>query len=144
MGNLQGLELSLRLYLGRLEGAQPPDVNVERLYSVAEGTEVSVSTLTSYDSLGTLIKRFNAAAREQGLAEIDPKLADVRDTLAHGRLYARRLGDAMHLLKFSKPRNGRVTVTSNAAMTREWFEDHNQRVLAALGIVGSIAGSERA
>ena len=90
LANFQSLELGLRAFLQQLPDARPLGIPYgEDIYSFPAGQAVPESELTSYDSLGRLIDKYNEAARDQGLAEIDHGLVDIRDALAHGRVECR-------------------------------------------------------
>jgi hypothetical protein len=39
------------------------------------------------------------------------------------------------LIKFSKPKHGRVTITFNALLTEEWFQAQKGRTLVAIQAV---------
>lgn len=131
--NYHGLEFFLRLFLLGLEDAQPIGLpHGTDVYSLPVGTDVPLSDLTSYDSLGNLIDKYNDHAEEVGLSTIDRSLVDVRDALAHGRVSATDPSDIMRLIKFSRPNNGSVTVTFNAVLSEEWFKEQKRRVLEPL------------
>ena len=114
LGNFQSLEFILRAFLQTLPNARPIGVpHGTDLYSFPVGADLPENELTSYDSLGQLIDKFNAEMKKRGLAIIDKSLIDVRDALAHGRVSASSVTDTLRLLKFSKPADGRVRVTFN-------------------------------
>jgi hypothetical protein len=79
--------------------------------------------VTNYDSLGALIDKYNAdvLARHESLS-ISPRIVDVRDLLAHGRVALRTLDLAeLAIVKFDRPSHGKVVVVARARMTDSWF-----------------------
>jgi len=136
LANFQSLEFILRVFLHKLPSARPLGYpHGTDIYSFPIGSTLPVNELTSYDSLGSLIKKYNAELnlRHPGL-QIDPTLVDLRDALAHGRVSA-PAGDntLLRLLKFSKPdANGQVRVVFNSEMTRAWFKSQKRRILEAV------------
>jgi hypothetical protein len=87
MGNLLSLEFLLRVFLQSLPTARPIGIPYGTdLYSYPVGTEVPESELTSYDTLGKLIDKYNRQVKARGYEEIDRTLIEIRDALAHGRV----------------------------------------------------------
>lgn len=139
VGNFQSLEFILRAFLQTLPNARPIGVpHGTDLYSFPVGTDLPENELTSYDSLGQLIDKFNAEMKKRGLTIIDKSLIDVRDALAHGRVSASSVTDTLRLLKFSKPVNGRVRVTFNEQLTEQWFVAQKKRVNEAIQSVAKV------
>jgi hypothetical protein len=134
LGNLQSLECCLRIFLHHLPDARPLGVPFGTdIYTLPVGSDLPENELTSYESLGELIARYNREvlahrAREQ----IDPALVIVRDALAHGRVSTNEENQPMRLLKFDRPRAGRVRITFNEEMTMDWFKKQKQKVLLGL------------
>ena len=137
VGNFLSLELALRCYLGRLPGAIPFDEWGKDPYSVPIGEEMAENAFTNYDSLGTLFDKYNASVHAQGFPRIDRTLVEIRDALAHGRVSSQSENGTLRLMKFSRPHNGRVTVTFNGVMSEEWFIEQKRRSLEALMTVAS-------
>lgn len=132
--NLQSLEHLLRLYLAKRAGARPSVVayGVD-IYELPVGTELDVSDLTSYDTLGELIEQFNADMVRQGKREIDVDLIGLRDALAHGRVSAGAKGTTLRLVKFDRPdRKGKVRVVFRELMTTGWLSAQTRRVYEAM------------
>jgi hypothetical protein len=127
VANLQSLEFTLRGVLQNLPTARtlgiPPGTDI---YAVPVRSELPESEMTSYDSLGELIDKYNTLARDNGLSEIDRGIVDLRDALAHGRVSAAVPSADLRLLKFSKPKNGKVTVTFNALLSEDWFSEQRR------------------
>jgi hypothetical protein len=105
------------------------------IYSFPVGSELPENDITSYDSLGQLLTKFNAEMEKRGHAQLDMGLVDLRDALAHGRASAAVPDDTLRLIKFDKPRDGKVRVTFNELMTEQWFASQKARVSAAINQV---------
>ncbi len=100
LANFQSLEFALRSFLQDQPNARPLGVPWGYdLYSMSIGSEIAESELSSYDSLGELIKKYNRYADERGLNKVDPTLVEVRDALAHGRISAPIEGVHMRLIR---------------------------------------------
>lgn len=139
VANFQSLEFALRAFLQGLPSAPPIGIPYGTdIYSFPAGHVLPENELTNYDSLGTLIRRFNAEMSVQGLPEIDSNLVEVRDALAHGRVSGLREDTNLRLLKFDKPRNGRVRVTFNEELTEVWFASQKRRVVEAVKHVAAL------
>jgi hypothetical protein len=139
VANLISLELVLRAYFIARPGAAgtglPAGVDV---FELPEGYELVESDLTSWASLGGLVQRFNADAVSHGEPPIDSAIVDLRDAIAHGRISASApRGSPMRLLKFDRPRDGKVRITLNVALTADWFSDQTRRVAAAITAIGN-------
>lgn len=141
VGNLQALEMLLRMFLHKLPGAKPLDVPYGTdIYTLPVGHELPENELTNYDSLGMLVNKFNRAVAENGGKQlISNALVELRDALAHGRISANEAYE-MSLLKFGKPRNGIVKILYNQIMTEEWFNNQKKTTSDALKIVGGQLG----
>jgi hypothetical protein len=100
----------------------------------AVGTLIPENDMSSYASLGKLIAKFNDLFRQDG-ATVDPTLVDLRDVLAHGRVFAGPDDDHFRVVKFDKPVNGSARLTYNQVMTEEWFLDCKRRLREAIGTV---------
>lgn len=138
LANFQSLEFCLRAYLQGLPKAAPlgTPCGVD-IHSVPLGSTLPENAATNYDTLGQLIGKYNKDARSNGWAELDRSLVTLRDALAHGRVSATKPSDQLHLLKFSKPVAGTVTVTFNELLTDTWFIEQKRRVRDALLAVAS-------
>lgn len=136
--NFQSLEFALRAYLQDQPDARPFELpDGTDIYLCPVGAELPENEFTSYDTLGQLIKKYNDKIRARGGAPIDDTLVELRDALAHGRVAAKGDIDNDHLLKFSKPREGKVQVTFNQEMSVEWFKEQYKRVNGALHSVAA-------
>lgn len=136
--NFQSLEFTLRTYLQNQPDARPFGLpHGTDIYLCPVGTELPENEFTSYDALGLLIKKYNDKMRAKGSALIDDTLVELRDALAHGRVAAKGDLDNNHLLKFSKPVEGKIRVTFNQEMSVAWFKEQYMRVNGALHAVAA-------
>ena len=126
----------MRAFLQALPSARPLGIpNGTDIYKFPVGTELPESELTSYDSFGKLIKKFNDEMSSRNLSGIAPELVEIRDALAHGRVSAASVDDNCRLLKFDRPVNGKVRVVFNERMTEVWFATQKKRVYEAFQFV---------
>lgn len=133
VSNFQSLEFVLRLLLQKCPSARPYGVPYGTdIYSYPVGAELPENEVTSYDTLGQLIEKYNAEIANLGLAPMDETIVEIRDALAHGRVSAADPGNELRLLKFSKPVDGRVRVTFNQALSSDWFTAQKKRVYEAM------------
>jgi hypothetical protein len=133
LGNFQSLEFILRAFLQALPSARPLGIpHGTDIYVFPVGTELPENELTSFDSLGKLIEKFNAEMSVRGFSGIDPRLVEIRDALAHGRVSSASVDDDLRLLKFDRPVNGKVRVVFNEKMTATWFVTQKKRVYEAI------------
>ena len=134
LGNLQSLEFSLRLCLSQLPGSPIRNMYTDDFRSAPVGTLVPESDMSNYASLGQLIKKFNNTFEPSG-STIDLALVDLRDVLAHGRVFAGPDEDHFRIVKFDKPDNGSARISYNQVMTEHWFIDSKRRVREAIETV---------
>jgi len=104
LGDLQAkfmsLEYNLRTFLF-LHSGRPFMQDME---SVAVGDSFEENEFTNYDTLPKLVAKYNDVVRLKNAAlVIHPSIVEIRDALAHGRLYRRFADRQSRLLKFSKP-----------------------------------------
>jgi hypothetical protein len=136
VANFQSLEFAVRVFLTRQPGARAigfPDGT--DIYVSPVGTVLPESDLTSYDSLGDLVAKFNTVAAAGGTKQIDADLVNLRDALAHGRVSAPLADEHLRLLKFERPKDGAVKVSFNEVMTMDWFKNAKARVIEAIDTV---------
>lgn len=139
--NLQSLEFALRAFLWESEKDKEQNISTYRelkLNELKEGGIVDENAFTNYDSLNVLIDKYNQNPRisSSGLT-IDKSMVDIRDAIAHGRVFGDTPNPPMTLLKFSKPENERVKVTFSVQLTQEWFNEQLLRVQSAVLIVAN-------
>lgn len=143
--NLQTLEFLLRLFLyKRRSSPHISFVRGQNLTGLRVGKVLPENAVTDYDTLGKLIRRYNAiAARKVPSLKIAEDLVSLRDALAHGRVFVPKTGLPLQLLKFTRPRNKRVKVEFAAALTLEWLVKQSTRVLAEIEKVRAAIDSMR-
>jgi hypothetical protein len=134
ISNLLSLEMGIRAALGNL--VPRPRDSSQSFFLAPVGTEFSESDVTSYESLGQLIDRYNSQMRRHGKKEIDETIVDLRDALAHGRLLGSEPNvSSLRLIKFSKPKRGRVRVEFNQQLSAAWFTDQKARLIRASNLL---------
>lgn len=124
--NLQSLEFALRAFLYNKE-VGPKSANPEfekTIYDFKEGDCVEENAFTNFDTLTELIKKYNdeIASVDKTLCT-DEKIVCIRDALAHGRVASESPSTKalQKLVKYDKPKNGRVHVTHCIMLTKDWF-----------------------
>ncbi len=111
IGNLQSLELALRAFLSERHSTMEPDVNVDE---AKVGDWVASNSFTNYMSLGQLVRKFNGFVQgSTPEAMLDPSVVEIRDALAHGRLWSKRRSFPLRLFRFGEPKNNRVQIIMN-------------------------------
>jgi hypothetical protein len=134
MGNLASLELALRLALYTHDPAERwiPGGNVTTL---TPGQQVPENWLTSWHTLGELIKAYNKLG---GRSKVPVDIKDVRDAFAHGRILTEAgQTSTLRLIRFSKPRDGVVTVEENWTLTIDFMREQSRKALEAMKSVGT-------
>ena len=131
-GNLLSLEMITRMALAKVdrkdsfsEGPQLPQLK--------KGQRVDVSPLTDRRSLMGTLKQYNQHVG--GAYQVEAKrIVELRDALAHGRMFGFGPGRHLRLLKFDKntDKQGRVLVTMAIDMTKDWFDDSTKFLEAEL------------
>lgn len=136
VGNLQTLEMMIRLALSQQEGSSAKGTFGDDFRDAPIGTRIPLSDMSNYASLRQLIEEFNE--KLSPAAPIDLNLVNLRDALAHGRVSAGPRDNEYRIVKFSKPSKGddSVTVDYSDVMSEAWFVDNKGRVRAAIAIVG--------
>jgi hypothetical protein len=96
-------------------------------YSILKaGATVSEDPMTNYDSMGTLIEKYNKIAPKE--LRIKDGLVAVRDAIAHGRVFSDTPDLPMRLFKFDKPKKGLVSVTFAETLDQRWFSEMSQHI----------------
>jgi len=123
--NLHSLEFKLRAFLWKREGHS----SWKFLSALREGDTAPENAFTNYDTLNELIEKYNAEAGES-FPElcVDPRIVDLRDAIAHGRLGSDVPQPPLRLLKFSKPAGGNVKVTNSILVDDQWLSAQTTRV----------------
>jgi hypothetical protein len=114
---LHTLEFWLRRYLFRAEGPHPT-VNIN---AIKIGDKVPVTALTDFASLRELIARYNATVDPR--AVIGPSVVELRNALAHARVFSPTGQPPFRLLRFAKPDGGLAEVENVVDnLDAKWFE----------------------
>jgi hypothetical protein len=122
LNNLLALEHILRLFF---QNKINPLSNIEMasIYGSKIGVFVPENEITNYKQLGELIDDFNEEMKKRGIQSlIDPTLVEIRHALHHGRISHSGMAVIPHLIKFSKPKDGKARVVFNETLSREWLE----------------------
>lgn len=127
VANMQSLETLLRF---SLLVAVTPKNTAPAYHQFLSGEMVDEDAFADYRTLGELIKAYNRSPQSAGL-EVDDTLEDIRDAIAHGRTFSTAPSGSMLLLKFDRPKHGKVKVVFSALMTYEWFDQQITRFLDA-------------
>ena len=134
IANLHSLEFMLRLYLYKKRSS--PHASFRRgqnFTGLLEGATLPINALTDYQTLGDLIKGYNTLVkRRHSDLEIEQGIVNLRDALAHGRVFVPKSGLPLQLLKFSKPHNDKVVVTFSATLSSEWLTAQNVYIQKAI------------
>jgi hypothetical protein len=145
IGNFQSLEFVLRAFLHKQPNARPLGAPYGTdIYLSPVGTTLAESDITSFDSLGQLIDKYNVVAASRNLPNVDRTLVDIRDALAHGRVSAPAESERLRLIKYGRPSNGRVRVEFNVEMSGAWLIEQKRRVFEAMIAVHTVITSETA
>jgi len=136
VGNFQALEFLLRLFLGgENEMFRLP------LKRAKEGDTLPECQFTDWSSLGQLIGKANVRFLRLGLPQrLDTSLSNVRDALAHGRVFSPENEPDALLFKFSHPKRGRVTVEARYTLDDKTLTDFRGRTSDAIEMVAAGAG----
>lgn len=133
--NFQVLETWLRLYLSMRTGKEDPTAGLD-FASLPVHSKAPINRLTDYATLRRLVRDFNKHMQTQNKTGIDEKLVDIRDALAHGRVFATDRGFPFRLIKFSSDKGAtEVELTHNICMTPVWFNRKIGETKAAISIV---------
>jgi len=135
--NLHTLETTIRDFLlTASEGLKSSTKHAQNLRNLRIGQSVPLNPFTSYDDLRTLIIKYTKFVKTTADELIvDENIVNLRDAIAHGRVFAFEPSYPLVLLKFSKPKSGQVKVEFNATMTPEWFDTNIKRAKTELSKV---------
>jgi hypothetical protein len=141
IGNLQSLEVLLRVYLLKVGAAATAGRTTKKPnWDLVVGETVDDDEFSNYDTLGQLVAKYNQdiAMREPALS-VDTSVIAVRDLLAHGRV-AGTAEDTTTLkaIKFHKPQGGKAVVSMSVLLDDAWFDINIVRCLAQ---IKSVAGA---
>ena len=142
LANLQSLEFAVRAFLyERGDLPHQPLPSGTDLHDLKVGDTVPENALTSYDSLGQLVDRYNRAVNDLQLA-VDRSVVDLRDALAHGRVSAPLTAPNLSLLKFERPKAGSTKVAYYQELSPQWLSEQVKRVFGELQKVAKAGGAQ--
>jgi hypothetical protein len=120
---LHKLEFGLRVFLFRAEGHQP----VVDLNTVKIGDKVAVTALTDFASLKELVDRYNAKVDPR--ATIGRDVVELRNAIAHARIFSFTQQPPFRLVRFGKPNGGLAEVMNVVDnLDAQWFTAHEALV----------------
>jgi hypothetical protein len=120
IGNLQSIEMGARMAIVKLDQWAAKQVQ-SQLPQIKVGDSVELNAFTNDDDLTQTLEKFNKRAPPEYRLDIG-LIVNLRDALAHGRIFG--FGSLAHLrlLKFSrKAKDGKVSVELAIDMTDDWF-----------------------
>jgi hypothetical protein len=122
LANLQALEFAIRLYLYAKK--DPPWAALHKpLNELQIGEPVAENAMTDWSSLAQLIDRYNAhTSKSNADLRVDPSVIEVRDVLAHSRVWLPDTDGIPLLLKFEKPASGITKVSFMQFSSSEWLD----------------------
>ena len=133
LSNLQTLEFALRARLSYDDPVTEQLPAGMRLQDLKIGQVVVKNSLTSYETLGQLVSRYNAQLPAADAdCKVDPTVVQLRDALAHGRISSPDLESDFVLLKFGRATGHTVVVEYAQQLSREWFVQQVQRLCAEI------------
>lgn len=121
--NLLSIELLIRAFLNYHPDTKEAHFNMDDIDNTPVGDEVPKNSLTNYDTLGVLIKKYNKIIRKIDTTLcIDKTVVDIRDFIAHGRLYGKDVTVfPLRMIKFDQPINGKVKIIKKEVLETDWF-----------------------
>jgi hypothetical protein len=125
--NLQSLEFLLRGFLSTIHEADSNGLipgMPQEMYNLKIGDEVPVNYLTNYEPLGKIMDKYNnyIKPRDASLLLDRNSLVDLRDAIAHGRVSGAIPSSSIKIIKFRRPKDGRVKIMFLQTMDTDWFE----------------------
>lgn len=124
------LEFALRAVLKNQEKGKLKKIDY---YILNTGDLIHEDSMTNYDSLGTLIDKYNGLAPKK--LKITKEIVAIRDVIAHGRVFSAGQYLPMKLFKFNKPDHGEVSVAFAATLDEKWFKSTAVRLYEAINKV---------
>jgi len=141
IGNLHSLEMALRAHLGGLDESATQPFSPIQLENLHPGIQLPENAFTNFDSLAKLIRKFNCSLSPNQLhLAVETGLVDLRDAIAHGRVFAKRAASPMFLIKFTRPKEGRVEVAFAAKLTPNWLMRQRKRVARSIQNIRAAGG----
>lgn len=139
--NLQTLEFVIRASLFNLHNKTKPG---PKLYNMKVGDIVEENELTDYAQLNKLIKRYNNdVVKNDSKLVVDETLVELRDALAHGRVSSEPKKNNYKVLKFNKPKAGKVEVVLSQEITETWLIKQRERLFREIVKVMKVHKSNR-
>lgn len=111
--NFNGLEMVLRLFLYSKSGGS--NTKALTFLDGPVGREYEDNFITNYMSFGQLCDAFNSHLNRNEKIDFS-KIIDLRDAMAHGRVAGDVQGN-MSVIKYSKPKQGKVVVEFHRAIS---------------------------
>lgn len=142
VGSYHSLEFVLRAFLSQEEnsGGKGPNHGTDP-YQLPVGSEMAEDPLTNYDSLTQLMTKANKHLAVGGQPALPDRLIEVRDAIAHGRVSTYSKDGVLRLLKFDRPRDGKVRIAFNETMDEQWFDTERKGINDAIMWIHSILDS---
>ena len=133
VGSYHSLEFVLRAFLSQEEssGGKGPNYGIDP-YQLPVGADMAEDPLTNYDSLTQLMTKANKHLAARSRPALPDRLIEVRDAIAHGRVSADSEDGVLRLLKFDRPRHGKVRIAFNETMDEQWFDAERKRINDAI------------
>lgn len=120
VGSLLSLEMGARLAIVKLDERADKQFQTQ-LPQVKAGDFVEINAFTNSDDLMQTLEKFNKYASLNCRLDIK-QIVNLRDAVAHGRIFGYDSMEHLRLLKFSRKANaGKVSVELVQDMTDEWF-----------------------
>ena len=131
IGNLLTIEMAARLAIVSLDEHVASQVSTQ-LPQVKKGEYVECNAFTNSDDLRQTLGKYNKRAPLDCKIDIDP-IVDLRDVLAHGRMFGSGSIGHLRLLKFNrKQKAGKVSVDLAVIMTPAWFSENIELLTKAI------------
>jgi len=142
VNNMQSLEMLLRACLFEDEIAKGISKQLIKVEFV-KGEVLPEKAYTNWDTLRKLIQNYNRLPISRGF-EVDETLVDIRDVIAHGRVFAYTPDGINQLVRFQKPKDNEVEVKFGVLMTEEWVGRQGNRFYEAVRKVDEVHQKQRA
>ena len=142
VNNMQSLEFGLRGCLFEDEITKGISKQLTSHPKFTKGEVLPKNAYTNWDSLSKLIRKYNGLPISKGF-EIDETLVEIRDVIAHGRVFLYSETGIIQLVKFSKPKGSKVEVEFSSWMTEEWVGRQNDLFYEAVRKVAEVNQKQR-
>lgn len=142
VNNMQSLEFILRGCLFEDEIAKGISKQLISQPVFTKGEVLPNNAYTNWDTFGKLIRKYNGLPISKGF-KIDETLVEIRDAIAHGRVFLYSETGNIQLVKFTEPRGSEVEVEFSEWMTEEWVGRQNDRFYDAVRKVAEAHQKQR-